>query len=163
MYIPTGAFISIVYSKFTQKYWWLRSPYTGWGGAYCVYPAGYIYPDGTGVDNSYGSLRSRLVPVEYYVLIWMVKLTTIMADMVSIPVTIPTAVVGYHDGYFISYRIFSLSGHVHRRHCLDRAFIWPCLLRLQQCRRFLRSISLRTRDGCNTAWLIYYRLKAKSF
>ena len=35
-------------------------------------------------------LRSRLVLVEYYVLIWMVKLTTIMADMVSIPVTIPT-------------------------------------------------------------------------
>ena len=30
------------------------SPYTGWGGAYCIYPAGYIYPDGSGVDNSYG-------------------------------------------------------------------------------------------------------------
>lgn len=26
--IPTGAFISIEYSKFIQNYWWLRSPDT---------------------------------------------------------------------------------------------------------------------------------------
>ena len=44
-----------VEDQFLYPLFFAFSPDTGWGGAYCVYPAVYIYPDGNGVDNSYGS------------------------------------------------------------------------------------------------------------
>ena len=53
--IPTGAFNSIDYPKFHQKYWWLRSPDSSYGnGAWLVYPSGDVDGFDSGVYSSYG-------------------------------------------------------------------------------------------------------------
>lgn len=53
--IPTGAFITIDYSKIL-KYWWLRSPYTNSIYAWKVLPSGIVFRDdyNGNVTNSYG-------------------------------------------------------------------------------------------------------------
>lgn len=59
---PTGAFISMEYSKFHINYWWLRSPATG-----IPYDAWQVYLDGdvryngyvNGVNDSYGRKDRR--------------------------------------------------------------------------------------------------------
>ena len=49
------AFNSIDYSKYIQKYWWLRSPPTDWvEGACLVYSSGDVYYGKHNVRNSYG-------------------------------------------------------------------------------------------------------------
>lgn len=48
--IPTDIYL-MDYSKFIQKYWWLRSPFTDWDGyAFLVGPSGGV------VDYVYGSV-----------------------------------------------------------------------------------------------------------
>ena len=53
--VPTGIWQKYA-SKFFQKYWWLRSPVTSFGGAWVVSPSGGVDLYDYGVWGSYGRI-----------------------------------------------------------------------------------------------------------